>query len=217
MGLFRRKGDFSDFIVCPRCGIKSYRGIDSCPECGLVFSRLEVATNKEAKAKKLRGDRDFIINTTKLPNDVSFLKLLLFSIFLGPFGVHCFYVGRYLRGSIILSDFVAIVLAVVFNSYLVDIDDGKFIAAISVIMGLIMFTWFYDIIMIVIKKFKVPVAIDIEGEIQKQKSEYMESLKELEVASEEKVEEKVDTIVEEKTETKDNKNKKERNTKKKDK
>ena len=74
--------------VCPRCGIKVPEGIDTCPDCGLVFARLDVATNKEAKAKKKRGDREFIINSPKLPSDVSFVKLLLLCIFLGPVGAH---------------------------------------------------------------------------------------------------------------------------------
>ena len=40
--------------------------------------------------------------------------------------------------------------------------------------------WFWDIFAIATKRFKVPVAIDVEGEILKQKQEYMDSLKEIE-------------------------------------
>ena len=200
MGIFRKKSDFSDLITCPRCGMKSYHGVESCPDCGLVFSRLEVATNKEAKAKKLRGDRDFIINTSKLPSDVSFLKLLLFAIFLGPFGAHCFYVGRYLRGSVLLTDFVGMILTVIFNDKIAAVNDGKLLAIISVIMGLVMMTWFYDIFMISIKKFKVPVAIDIEGEIAQKKSEYLESLEELKTDNKADIAEVVEKQAEDKKE-----------------
>lgn len=178
--LFKRKDNFAKKITCPRCGLRTYEGIDECPDCGLVFSRLNVATNKEAKAKKLRGDRDFILKTNKLPNDVSFIKLLLLCIFLGPFGAHAFYVGRYLRGSILLGDFCCFILIAIFNQSLSKIDGGNFLTVITILCGAVMLTWFWDILMIITKRFKVPIAIDVEGEIEKQKSEYLESLKEIE-------------------------------------
>ena len=65
-------------IECPRCSQKSLIGMESCPGCGLIFSRMEIATNKDAKRKMHRGDRDFIVYTSKLPGDVKFIKLLLF-------------------------------------------------------------------------------------------------------------------------------------------
>lgn len=177
--LFKKKDDQDQVKTCPRCGTKVLSVTDECPDCGLVFSRLDIATNKEAKAKKRRHDRDYIINTKKLPSDVSFVKLLLLAIFTGAFGGHCFYVGRYLRGSILLSDMVAVILCVVFNEYLAGVDGGALIASISTVLGLIEFLWFWDIFAIITKRFKVPVAIDIEGDILKQKQEYMESLNEL--------------------------------------
>ena len=185
MGFFRRRGENSGFKRCPRCGLKVYEGVEECPDCGLVFSRLEIATNKEAKAKKLRHDRDFIINTNKLPSDVSFWKLLLLAIFLGPFGVHNFYVGKYLRGSILLTDFVLIILCVVFNDNLVAVSEGKLLAAIAAVLGIIMLFWFVDIFMIITKRFKVPVAIDIEGEMLEQKKDYIDSLEEMKKSNEE--------------------------------
>lgn len=188
--LFKRKQDSERLITCPRCGCKVLKSTEECPDCGLIFSRLEIATNREAKAKKLRHDRAYIINTKKLPSDVSFVKLLLFSIFLGAFGGHCFYVGRYLRGSILLTDMVAVILCVVFNEYLVNVDGGALIATISTVLGMIEIMWFWDIFAIITKRFKVPVAIDIEGDMLKKKEEYMESLKELdkETGAEDKTE-----------------------------
>ena len=186
--------------ICPRCNIKVPQEIDTCPDCGLIFSRLAVATNKEAKAKKKRGDREFIINSPKLPSDVSFVKLLLLCIFLGPVGAHAYYVGRYLRGSVLSVNFVCLTLTVIFSEKLSTIHDGKFIALLSTIFGFVLLAWFYDIIMIVLKKFKVPVAIDVEGEIQKKKEEYFESLKEIEeVTRETEKEEKIVKIDEKRT------------------
>lgn len=160
-------------------------GTSECPDCGLIFSRFDIATNKEAKAKKLRGDRSYIINSNKLPSDVSFVKLLLLSIFTGVFGGHCFYVGKYLRGSVLLTNMVAMVLTVIFNEKIMLIGDGSFLATISTIYGLIEILWFYDVFAIITKRFKVPVAIDLEGEMLKQKKEYLESLNEIEIVSNE--------------------------------
>ena len=154
------------FRVCPRCGLKSLRLQDSCPDCGLVFARLELATNKDAKKLIHKRETDYIIKTSKLPKDVSYLKLLLLTIFTGVMGGHCFRVGRYWRGGLLLINFIAIVLYVVFNAKLIALDGGKLIAALTTISGLVMLLWAYDVIMVATKKFKVPVAIDLDSHIE---------------------------------------------------
>ena len=156
-----------DFQICPRCGLKSLVGVESCPECGLIFSRLDVATNKDAKRKILRHDRDFIIRTTKLPSDVSFVKLLVYSILLGPTGAHCFYVGRYLRGSILLTNFIFMLMLVIFNAEIAVVSEGALLGVLSTLCGFVLLMWPWDVFMIIFKKFKVPVAIDIDGDIER--------------------------------------------------
>lgn len=156
-----------DFQICPRCGLKSLVGVESCPECGLIFSRLDVATNKDAKKKILRYDRDFIIRTTKLPSDVSFVKLLVYSILLGPTGAHCFYVGRYLRGSILLTNFIFMLMLVIFNAEIAAVSEGALLGVLSTLCGFVLLMWPWDVFMIIFKKFKVPVAIDIDGDIER--------------------------------------------------
>lgn len=156
--------------TCPRCGLKMLKEIEVCPDCGLVFSRLQIASNKDAKRKKLRGDRDFIINTPSLPNDVSFIKLLLLCIFLGPMGAHNFYVGRYLKGSILLVDFILLVLMVIFNNELLQWGGEELVGTVSTICGLVLLMWFWDLLQIITKKFKVPVAIDIDYDIENSKN-----------------------------------------------
>lgn len=172
---FRRREKST--IECPRCSQKSLIGMESCPGCGLVFSRMEIATNKDAKRKIHRGDRDFIVYTSKLPSDVKFIKLLLFTIFLGLFGGHCFYVGRYWRAGLLLTNSIVLVLCTIFNASIVQLQEGMFIAAVATVCGLIMFVWVYDIFAVILKKFKVPVAIDLESGIDDDKVERNEEEK----------------------------------------
>lgn len=165
----REKQSQTKFVICPRCGIKSLSSSESCPECGLVFSRLDIATNKDAKRKIKRRDKDFIINTSKLPSDVNRVKLILLTIFTGLFGGHCFYVGRYWRGGILLLNTIILMLYVIFNPQLASIDEGRLLAALTTIGGIVMLLWPFDIVWVLIKKFKVPVAIDLESEsVQKE-------------------------------------------------
>ena len=147
---------------CPRCGLLSPSQTPECPDCGLIFERLNMATNKDAKKKKLRGDREFIINTKKLPNDVSYIKLLLMAIFFGIFGGHCYYVGRYLRGIVFTLNIVFAIFLVIFNGYFLSLWYGLFMEFAAPIVGIITFMWLWDIMMIALKKFKVPVAIDLK-------------------------------------------------------
>ena len=158
-----RNRSFEKKKVCPRCGIKLPESCEVCSDCGLVFSRLNIATNKEAKNLQKRGEKDFIVYTSKLPSDVSYVKLLCLTIFTGLFGGHCFYVGRYLRASILLLNFLLDVFLVVFNSQIIAFSQ-TLVGALSTLSGFIMFAWFWDIFMVAFKKFKVPVAIDLQNE-----------------------------------------------------
>ncbi len=156
--------EFNKIKACPRCGLSYVEGAEKCNDCGLIFSRLEIATNKDAKRKILRRDRDFIIKVSKLPSDVSYLRLLLYAIFLGAFGGHCFYVGRFARGSILLGNFIFMLLLVIFNTPISQVNDGALLGVLSSLCGFVLLMWFYDILMIFLKKFKVPVAIDLTSE-----------------------------------------------------
>lgn len=188
--------NYAKKFTCPRCGLRCYEGIETCPDCGLVFSRLEIATNKDAKQKMRRHDHDFIIMTSKLPSDVSRTKLILYTIFFGVFGGHCFYVGRYWRGATFLTTFIAMFLMVVFNSSLAAIGNGALLGVLSTILGFIMLMWPWDIFMVVLKKFKVPIAIDLESNGQNNSAK-----KSADVQS--KINSDENTIKEDTTETKE--------------
>lgn len=151
------------YKICPRCGLKMPESTPECADCGLKFERLALATNKDAKRKKLRGDRSFIINVKALPSDVSYWKLLLMTIFLGAVGGHCYYVGRYLKGAIYSANFLALVFFVIFNNFFLTLWGGVFFDIVMPICGFILIFWIMDIVAVGLKKFKIPVAIDLEG------------------------------------------------------
>ncbi len=150
--------------TCPRCGLKTIESTEVCEDCGLRFERLALATNKDAKRKKLRGDRSFIIKTKTLPSDVSFIRLLLYTIFLGIFGGHCYYTGRYLKGAMFTINMLLLIIFTVFNSYFISLWNGYFFEIVMPFCGAILCVWIYDIIAVATKRFKVPVAIDLKGE-----------------------------------------------------
>ena len=156
----------SQYKHCPRCGMKSLATAETCSDCGLVFSRLDIATNKDAKKKIKNRDKDFIIMTNKLPADVSFMKLISLCIFAGLFGAHSFYVGRYWRGGIVCLNTLILIMFVVFNEQMIAIDGGTLLGALSTLCGMFIILWPVDIVMIFMKKFKVPIAIDLDSQMQ---------------------------------------------------
>lgn len=158
-----RTKTFESKKICPRCQLKVPSSCEECPDCGLVFSRLAIATNKDAKALKRRGEKKFIVNTTTLPNDVNFVKLLCLAIFTGFVGGHCFYVGRYGRATLLLLNFIMIVCLTIFNTPLILYSE-TLVAVLCTIAGFVLFVWFWDIFMIGLKKFKVPVGIDLSSD-----------------------------------------------------
>ena len=158
-----RTRNFERKKTCPRCEIKLPESVEVCPDCGLVFSRLDIATNKDAKRKKKRGDRSFILKTTKIPSDVSYVKLLLLTIFTGLFGGHCFYVGRYLRGSVLLANFLVVLCVAIFNAQLIAYSE-VLVSTVCTIFGFVMILLVWDIFMVALKKFKIPVAIDLQND-----------------------------------------------------
>lgn len=192
------KQKYAKMVTCPRCGMKTIEGVECCPDCGLIFSRLELATNKDAKRKIKRGDRDYIIKTNKLPSDVNYWALLLICLFLGPMGGHCYYVGKYWRGGILTTTFFALIMFVIFNAPLMAINDGALLGILATICGLIELMWVWDFVTILIKKFKVPVAIDLESEKnQERESKRKEFFKDTVLDDDSQIKDKVNNDIKE--------------------
>lgn len=147
------------FKRCPRCDNKCISSAEKCPDCGLIFSRLQYATNGAAKEKMRRGDREYILYVTELPKDLSYVKLLLFSLFLGLFGVHYYYTGKYVKGFLMSALFAYTIVLVMFNQYLVAHEFLMEILAIPV--AILVLAWIVSVVYVLSRKFKVPVAIEV--------------------------------------------------------
>lgn len=150
--------DRKDTKICDRCGAKLLFHQKKCDECGLVFSRLEKATNAEAKKQFFRKDKS-IIMVKNLPTDVNKWILLTYCLLAGVFGAHNFYVGRYYRASYML---VFGLLSLVYVSFSFPPDwyyNFMTSAPIIISVAILSILWLSDFVLIVFDRFKVPVAI----------------------------------------------------------
>lgn len=147
-------------MICPKCGNKIKKEQLECRYCGTRVQNIVSASNVEAKKIiKGRGDLSKIVYSTTLPSDIKKSKLLLYAIFLGWLGMHCFYVGRQKRGFVIpllflfCTAFVAIPETWFLHAYL----SGTFAGLLGVIA---IFCWWLDICRIIGNKFQVPVVLN---------------------------------------------------------
>lgn len=142
---------------CPRCKNKVQDYQKKCDECGLIFARLDKAQNKFAKKELLSGHKENVVYVTKLPSDVKKLYLILYCGFLGIFGAHCFYVGRYARAFyMLIVGLASVVLSVLpFTAFY-----ETFISFFFIFPGILGFMWAFDVVLIAIGKFKIPVALE---------------------------------------------------------
>lgn len=155
------------FKKCPRCGEKTFVTDKVCDNCKLVFERMQYASNKEAKQAIKAGKKNYVFKSKQWPNDIKKWKLFFICLGGGLVGAHNIYIGRYIKGffslffilltSILVLVLDGVVLANVYNSYL-------FIPA-----GVVLYFWFYDLLMIGLAKYKIPVAL--EGSIKMKEKE----------------------------------------------
>ena len=151
---------------CPICDAKLESGI-LCKYCGVTKEQIESASNKKVKEYKKQDKSDLIYFTNVVPSDVSRVKLILFAIFLGLFGVHLFYVNRYKRGLYMVLSFP---ITLFFNVLSMSIPgfSGIYILQLMFEVSLLCFVislifWISDIMSIIFKGFKVPVVLGEKG------------------------------------------------------
>ena len=144
---------------CPRCGEKNYIANKKCENCRLIFSRLEYASSKEAKKAILKGEKEKIIKTVDFPSDLSRGKAIILCALGGLIGLHNIYVGRYFKGffSMVFTILTAILILVLEGNVLAHLYE----VYLFIPGALVFFFWFYDLTLLLIKKYKVPIALDM--------------------------------------------------------
>ena len=105
------------------------------------------------------GKKNKVVYTTEMPSDLKRYKVLLMCIFWGLFGGHCFYVGRLKKAIVMLCFGVVFVVGAILSiNNIMPTSIGTFIYLIVGALGIM---WIFDIVNICIKKFKVPVSIEL--------------------------------------------------------
>lgn len=146
---------------CPRCNMKTPIENVVCPGCKLNYEKFNTATNAEAKQAIKEGNADQVLMRTGRPKDVKFIKLLLIAIFLGAFGGHNYYVGRYKRGILFTVFFFVGIINGVVNTILKVKPHGdlwEVFTLLVMIWGLVLLLWVFDIVKICLNRFKIPVS-----------------------------------------------------------
>ena len=148
---------------CPRCDTKNDYTAYRCSSCGLIFSRVENGSNVLAKQLILAGKGDETVKAKQFPKDVSKKKFLLLCGFLGFWGAHNFYVGRYVKAVIALILGLITIIFVATSSIIPNLD--KVMSYFSVPIGINTIIWLWDFIDGTISKYRIPVAVDfMEGD-----------------------------------------------------
>ena len=146
-------------IKCPRCGEKCLTTQPICPDCVLVFSRLDECTNKAASIRLRHGEKHNVLMVKKVPSDKKFWKLLLYSSLLGLFGAHYFYVYRWKMGVYMLfSFFVAMFFGSFFNNVFITWPQSVQFIIISYV-AIFALIWLYSVVQVILRKFKIPVSM----------------------------------------------------------
>ena len=133
----------------------------TCPGCQLNFSKFNAATNAEAKAAMRNGEKDNILLRTGCPGDVSRIKLLLITIFLGFCGAHYYYVGRNKMGVFFSVFFGIGIINAILTVFLDSMPKGDLYQVFTLLVlgwGLVLILWIVDIAKVCLNKFKVPVS-----------------------------------------------------------
>ena len=145
---------------CPRCQQKNLEQAIKCSSCGLIFERLERATNVAAKKVIKQGYKEKVVYVTNTPKDLKRATLIILTIALGIFGAHCFYVGRNTKGIIMLC--LGTLSLIMGMLSIMNMITTGLAYLLSFIVGVNALIWLLDCLDVCIFRFKIPVYIDTE-------------------------------------------------------
>ena len=149
---------------CPRCNARMNEHAPSCIDCGLNFSKLDKATNLEAKRAFHMHEKERVVYVTKLPSDLRKAALLIWCAFVGLFGAHQFVIGKYFKG--LFYAFFTLMANVLAILDVLGIAHTNFFETVTHIVYLvwvvILVLWLTDLFNIIFNRFKVPVSLPYE-------------------------------------------------------
>lgn len=151
-------------LRCPICGAKMVQK-QICPYCKVTDTEVLEASNKKVKEARKAGNKDLIHTTTTIPKDVSRLKLILFTIFLGFVGVNHYYINRPVRATfsvISTAGSIAIFIMYLTIDFSTKFGEGLFALVYQILfycMALNVVFWILDIFNVIFKSMKIPVVM----------------------------------------------------------
>lgn len=152
-----------NFKRCPRCDTKTPIFQDKCDYCGLIFSRLNKATNFAAKKAMKKKEYNKVIMDKVLPSDVNKWNLFVYALFFGWFGFHYAKVGRYK-----MFTYMIIASAMIYIAALLPMTWFNHEYLFLLMWGLVLpgsvsaIWWIVSLFQILFNRFKVPISIDEE-------------------------------------------------------
>ena len=136
--------------------------INICPTCQLNYDKFNNATNSEAKVAIHMDERERVLYRRGCPSDVSKVKLLLLTIFLGFTGAHHYYVGRTGKGIFYSIFFVIGVVNAILTTVLQSTLHGELweiFTLLVLIWGVVIMMWLIDIADVILNRYKIPVSL----------------------------------------------------------
>lgn len=157
---------------CPNCGARIRKGSSGCVKCNTDLKQISNASNKKVSQVRKEYQPELVVYSTVFPDDLSWKSTLLWCIFLGWMGAHCYYVKRYAKAIVMtvmfsIFLFCAMIMFMVYQvgsvgflNPIADILMYSDVYAIPSTIGIIaVIMWIFDIAKLATKTFKVPVVL----------------------------------------------------------
>lgn len=174
---------------CPICGAKLKN--EMCPYCKITNKQVIYASNKKAieliKEKKAEGN---VHTSNVMPKDISKLKVWIFAVAGGMFGVDSFYLGKFYKGLYCLLTYIGLYVSSFLKVLAETLKNGDMyyvfdtIQSLFTIFGVVSFMmWLVGVVNLLTKKYKYPVVLPKETDAQRM---YLDELAENKRKAEEK-------------------------------
>ena len=153
-------------MQCPKCDGKIDKVAKKCKSCGFNMKELNGTTKKDALRARKEGFGDDVLYVSELPPDVSKKKLTLLCIFLGLFGAHNYYAGKFFRAILATISSVCALGSAIFQIFWNEVYYTAHISVVWIcsisylLMGINIVLMIIDLVGILTGKFKVPVYKD---------------------------------------------------------